>query len=46
MWVVIQKEKMSIFSGYRRLDLAEKACNNLNDVNKNKYYVEFVEVRG
>ncbi|AOZ62218.1 hypothetical protein QCM11_9 [Bacillus phage QCM11] len=26
MWVVIHKEKMSIFSGYKSLDLAERAC--------------------
>lgn len=46
MWVVIHKEKMSIFSGYKTMDLAERACDNLNSVKKNKYYVEFVEVRG
>ncbi|ANT41122.1 hypothetical protein MUK66_gp08 [Bacillus phage Aurora] len=46
MWVVIHKEKMSIFSGYKSLDLAERACENLNSVKAKKYYVEFVEVRG
>ncbi|ANT41208.1 hypothetical protein [Bacillus phage RadRaab] len=46
MWVVIHREKMSIFSGYKSLDLAERACENLNSVKAKKYYVEFVEVRG
>ncbi|USL89520.1 hypothetical protein vBBcePLY3_00009 [Bacillus phage vB_BceP_LY3] len=46
MWVVIHKEKMSIFSGYKSIDLAERACENLNEVKRGKYYVEYVEVRG
>lgn len=46
MWVVIHKEKMSIFSGYKSKELAERCCENLNSVKANKYYMEFVEVRG
>lgn len=46
MWVVIHKEKMSIFSGYRTQGLANTACNNLNTIKDKQYYVEYVEVRG
>lgn len=46
MWVVIHSEKMSIFSGYATKELAERACENLNEVKDKKYYMEYVEVRG
>ncbi|QOR56261.1 hypothetical protein KNV66_gp42 [Bacillus phage DLc1] len=46
MWVVIHSEKMSIFSGYRKKEDAERACMNLNEVKDKKYYMEYVEVRG
>lgn len=46
MWVVIHSEKMSIFSGYKTQELANKACTNLNTIKEKKYYVEYVEVRG
>jgi len=45
VWVVIHKEKMSIFSGYKTRELAEKSVENLNSI-KHKYYLEYVEVRG
>lgn len=45
MWVVIHKEKMSIFSGYKTRELAMRSAENLNVI-KEKFYVEYVEVRG
>jgi len=45
MWVVIHKEKMSIFSGYKTRELAVRSAENLNTI-KEKFYVEYVEVRG
>ncbi|AGI10599.1 hypothetical protein mgb1_010 [Bacillus phage MG-B1] len=45
MWVVIHKEKMSIFSGYKTREKTERCCENLNSVKTGKYYMEFVEVR-
>ena len=45
MWVVIHKEKMSIFSGYDSKEKAERSCMNLNSVKEGKYFMEFVEVR-
>jgi len=45
MWVVIHKEKMSIFSGYKTKELAEISARNLNTI-KHKFYVEYVELRG
>lgn len=44
MWVVIHKEKMSIFAGYDSKEKGLRAIENLNTI-KNKFYLEYVEVR-
>lgn len=44
MWVVIHRDKISIFSAYSEKEKAERACENLNTVKEKKYYMEYVEV--